>query len=202
MAHTRTRGNVQQIIGRRAVFATIALLLGTGWSFAQVPPPPPVRFVEYSAKFLCGEAKEQGAVVRPGTYETSINIHNPAFQPVIFAKKAVRAPREGDEQFRRPEFRLGRLEADFAEQVDCKVIRSLLGSPVGNDPFVEGFVVLIVIPIPWDTSHELDVVGVYTVDTPQRSISLEVVPIASRFLPIAGAEGHRLRDQLLQSKPE
>lgn len=105
MTKTRSRANVPQIIGRRAVFATIALLLGTGWSFAQVPPPPPVRFVEYSAKFLCGEAKEQtGAAVRPGTYETSVNIHNPAFQPVIFAKKAVRAPREGEEQFRRPEF--------------------------------------------------------------------------------------------------
>jgi hypothetical protein len=176
-----------------------------GSTTAQFPTALRIRlgFCPGPAKFLCGDAKEQtGAAVRPGTYETSINIHNPAFQPVIFVKKAVRAPREGDEQFRRPEFRLRRLEADFAEQVDCKVIRSLLGSPVGNDPFIEGFVVLIVIPIPWDTSHELDVVGVYTVDTPQQSISLEVVPIASRFLPVPGAEGQRLRDQLLQSKPE
>jgi hypothetical protein len=189
---------------RKAVYAAIALLLGSGPAFAQVPPvPPPVHFVEYSAKFLCGEVKDRaGAAVRPGTYETSINIHNPEFQPVIFAKKAVRAPREWEEQFRPPRFFLGKLEADFAEQIDCKLIRALLGSPAGNDPFVEGFVVLIVIPIPWNTSHELDVVGVYTVDTPQQSISLEVVPIAARPLPLPGAEGQTLRDQLLQSKPE
>jgi hypothetical protein len=100
------------------------------------------------------------------------------------------APTDGSINPHRPEFRLGRLEADFAEQVDCKVIRSLLGSPVGNDPFIEGFVVLIVIPIPWDTSHELDVVGVYTVDTPQKSISLEVVPIACLNSGLA----HRLQE--------
>jgi hypothetical protein len=39
----------------RGVFATIVLLLGSASAFAQVPVP--VRFVEYSAKFLCGDAK-------------------------------------------------------------------------------------------------------------------------------------------------
>jgi hypothetical protein len=51
-------------------------LLGSASAFAQVPVP--IRFVEYSAKFLCGDAKDPGAAaVRPGNYETSINIHNP-----------------------------------------------------------------------------------------------------------------------------
>jgi hypothetical protein len=64
--------------------------------------------------------------------------------------------------------------------------------------------VLVVIPIPWNTPpRELDVVGVYTVDTPPRSISLELVQIAPRFLPVPGAAGQSLRDQLLrQLKPE
>lgn len=185
---------------RRAVFATIALLLGSASAFAQEQ----IHFIEYSAKYLCGEAKE-GASVRPGTYETSINIHNPDFfQRVYFAKKAVRAPRQGDPQPRKlPPFEGGFLDADFAERIDCKKIRDLLGQ-AGNDPFIEGFVVLVVIPIPWNTPpRELDVVGVYTVDTPPRSISLEMLPIAPRLQHVPGAAGHNLRDQLLRRlKPE
>jgi hypothetical protein len=187
--------------------ATIVLLLGSTSAFAQAAVP--IRFVQYSAKFLCGDAKDpSNTAVRPGIYETSINIHNPELpvpgsQPVIFVKKAVRSPREGEQHFPRPEFRRGSLEADFAEQVDCKIIRSLLGSPTGDAPFIEGFVVLIVFPSPLNTPHELDVVGVYTVDIPQQSISLEIVPIAPRTLSLPGPAGRRLRDQLLkQAKPE
>ena|SRR2546425_1061247 len=188
------------MILRRGVFAAIALLLGSASAFAQAQ----IRLNQYSAKFLCGDAKELGTTVRPGTYETSINIHNPQFQPVRFVKKAVRAPREGERQFPRPEFRVPRepLEADFAEQIDCKLIRALLGSPAGNDPFIEGFVVLIAIPSQQTNPEALDVVGVYTVDTPQQSISLEVVPVAARVLTFGGAAGRRMLDQLLQSKPE
>ena len=189
----------------RGVFATIVLLLGSASAFAQVAVP--VRFVEYSAKFLCGDAKDPGAAaVRPGVYETSINIHNPELpgtqQPVIFVKKAVRAPREGEEPLKFGRFRLDKLPADFAEQVDCKIIRSLL-DPSALAPFIEGFVVLIVFPSPLTTPHELDVVGVYTVDTPQGGISLEMVPIAPRVLPLPTAAGRKLLDQLQeQSKPE
>src|SRR6266567_2109878 len=142
---------------RRGVFATIVLLLGSASAFAQAAPPVagvpvPITFVEYSAKFLCGvvDAREPAAV-RPGVYETSINIHNPELpgtqQPVIFAKKAVRAPREGEEPFKFGRFAVDRLPADFAEQVDCKIIRSLL-DPSALTPFIEGFVVLIVFPSP------------------------------------------------------
>jgi len=183
------------------VFATIALLLGSASAFAQEQ----IRFIEYSAKFLCGEARE-GVSVRPGTYETSINIHNPQLfvESVTFVKKAVLAPRQGDPQRFKPQFRdKSELGADYAERVDCKKIRDLLG-PAGGDPFIEGFVVLVVLPIPWPSEpRELDVVAVYTVDTPPRSISLEITTIAPRILSYPGQVGHALRDRLLrQSKPE
>jgi len=61
----------------RGVLAAVVLLLGSVFAFAQ-PVPVPVQFNEYSAKFLCGEARGPEGV-RPGTYETSINIHNPQF---------------------------------------------------------------------------------------------------------------------------
>lgn len=189
----------------RGVFAAIVLLLGSASAFAQVAAP--VRFVQYSAKFLCGDAKDAGgAAVRPGVYETSINIHNPELpgtqQPVVFVKKAVRAPREGEEPFKFGRFHLDKLGADLAEHVDCKVIRSLL-DPSALAPFIEGFVVLIVFPSPLTIPHELDVVGVYTVDTPQGGISLEMVPVAPRVLSLPIVAGRRLMDQLQQqSKPQ
>ena len=191
------------MILRRAVLAT-ALLLGSDWALAQVPVPPTVQFIEYSAKFLCGEARE-GASVRPGTYDTSINIHNPDFfENACFAKKAVLAPRQGDAQ-KKPKFGdRSELEPDYAERVDCKVIRGKLFDPPNNDPFIEGFVVLVSLPIPWpNPARELDVAAVYTVDTPPRSISLEIKTIAPRMLSLPSQVGHALRDRLLrQLKPQ
>jgi hypothetical protein len=184
----------------RGVFATMVLLLGSVSAFAQ-PVPVPVIINEYSAKFLCGDAKE-AAGVRPGIYETSINIHNPALwfpppgpDPVSFGKKVVLSPREG-ENFPPWGRAGGTLPPDAADQVDCKLIRSILNNPPA--PFIEGFLVLLVPPYPLPVPHELDVVGVYTVDTPQGSISLEMVPIATRALSFPWPEGTRIRDELLR----
>jgi hypothetical protein len=142
--------------------------------------------------------------VRPGTYETSINIHNADFfESACFAKKVVLAPRQGDTQ-KKPQGDTSELRPDYAERVDCKVIRGQLFHPPNNDPFIEGFVVLVSLPIPWpNPARELDVVTVYTVDTPPRSISLEIKTIAPRFLSVPGQVGHGLRERLLRRlKPE
>jgi hypothetical protein len=186
--------------GRRSVLVAVALVLGTASAFAQTQ----VRFVEYSAKFLCGvsDGKEAGsAAVRPGTYETTINIHNPQLPTnplpfVVFAKKAVLAPPEGEKPIPPSKFRVDRLQADFAEQVDCKIIRDMLG-PAGVAPFIEGFLVLYVVGQPLSVAHELDVVGVYTVDTPAQSISLEMMPIAPRVLTLPGPAGRQLRERIM-----
>jgi len=118
-------------------------------------------FAEYSAKFLCGVVKEEGAApVRPGWYDTSIDIHNPQLVPgAIFFKKLVLAPREGEKPLPPSRFRRDVLKPDFAQPVDCKIIRSMLGNQ-GGTPFVEGFVVLIAAPEKETTASELDVVGV------------------------------------------
>jgi hypothetical protein len=173
---------------RSGLFATAALLLGAASAVAQgpVPVPVPISVNEYSAKFLCGDAKDVIAA-RPGNYATTINIHNPQYRTVMFSKKAVRSPREGETPIPPGKLRSGlSLEPDFAEQVDCKVIRDLLGNP--SDPFIEGFVVLYVLPSQWTIPNEFDVVGVYTVDTPQQSISLEIVPVAPHAITLSGAE--------------
>jgi hypothetical protein len=140
--------------------------------------------------------------------QTSINIHNPELPTkplpnVTFIKKVVLALPEGEPPEPPSQFRRDVLRADFAEQVDCKIIRDMLG-PAGAAPFVEGFVVLIVLPDPLATAHELDVVGVYTVNTRQQSISLEMMPVAARLLTLPTAAGAMLHDQLMKEskKPE
>ncbi len=165
--------NLRRVV---AVAATI-LIGGSAAAFAQSR----IQFVEYSAKFLCGvvEEKEPGAFpVRPGLYETSINIHN-------------------------PQLPVSPLQADFAEHVDCKVIRAMLGA-AGGARFVEGFVVLITIPSPPTVTHELDVVGVYTVTSLQgQDVALEIVPTTARILPFPVEAGAKLRDKMLEdSKKE
>ena len=192
---------------RNAVAAAIVPILWSASALAQNR----IQFVEYSAKFLCGVVEEQAptaAPVRPGTYETSINIHNPQLPVsplprVTFVKKVVLALREGEEPVRPSQFHGDTLQADFAEHVDCKIIRSMLGG-AGGAAFVEGFVVLIVPPSPIAVPHELDVVGVYTVASLQgQSITLEMQPIVPRVLPLPVAAGTKLRDKLLEeSKKE
>jgi hypothetical protein len=186
----------------RGVFAAIVLLASLS-SFAQVRE---IRLVEYSAKFLCGVSEATrpgGAPVRPGVYETSINIHNPELRAesnVTFVKKVVLALPEGEKPVPPSKFRVDRLQSDFAEHVDCRIIREMLG-PAGTAPFIEGFVVLITIPSPLTTPHELDVVGVYTVDTPgtpSQSISLEMVPITPRTLVFPAAAGRQTVDKLME----
>jgi hypothetical protein len=186
----------------KSVFAAFVLALGPVSAFAQTP----IRLVEYSAKFLCGvvETKQPGsAAVRPGLYETSINIHNPELRTessVTFVKKVVLSLPEGEKPVPPSRFRVDKLQADFAEQVDCKIIREMLG-PAGAAPFIEGFVVLITIPAPITTPHELDVVGVYTVDTSAQSISLEMMPVAPRILTFPGPAGRQMI-QKLQEQPK
>jgi hypothetical protein len=78
---------------RRAV-AMIVLVLGTGSALVQGQEC--FQIAEYSAKFLCGVVEERGSTpVRPGAYETSINIHNPEIVPsVTLLMKVVLAPPE------------------------------------------------------------------------------------------------------------
>ncbi|HLJ88531.1 MAG TPA: hypothetical protein VKZ53_17050 [Candidatus Angelobacter sp.] len=167
-----------------AVAAVLAALLQPSPTVAQTQP----QFVEYSAKFVCGVAEGNQPGIRPGTYATSINIHNPQLplagtvESIIFLKKAVVSLPEGSKPIPPSRFRRDVLAADFAEEVDCKTIRSLFG--ISLPPFIEGYVVIIVPPSANASSQELDVQGIYTA-TPLNGpgIALEIVPITPRFIP-------------------
>lgn len=106
----------------------------------------------YSAKFVCGNRTTDLDVVR-GRYATTVNIHNPHFTLVPFAKKAVLALPQRSDLGRISRFVREQLPADRALGVDCRDIRELFG--VALPAFIEGFVVIY-------SPVELDVVGVYT----------------------------------------
>jgi len=174
---------------RRSVITFALACLGSMTAWAQVPQN---RFVEYAAKFLCGTVGPDPSAppdvrVRPGTYATTINIHNPQlpdFPGVTFLKKVVISVPEGSDQVTKLAIHKDILKPDLAEEVDCRIIRAMTGNTA---PFIEGFVVLIVQPLNvLPLINELDVVGVYTVTTPPsgalQSISLEIVPVPPRYI--------------------
>jgi hypothetical protein len=130
-------------------------------------------FVEYTAKFTCGTATSSNTMVQPGTYSTTVNIHNPhddifSSQPsTTFMKKAVLSLPEGTPFVPPSAFVSDTLKNDFAEEVDCKIIRAMLGASAPPPPaFIEGYVVIIVPPTSNPAggffTNELDVTAIYT----------------------------------------
>jgi len=141
----------------------LILALGSASAFAQT-------FVEYTAKFTCGVASASTPMVQPGSYSTTINIHNPhddmfsTQKSTTFLKKAVQALPEGVPPLPPSGFVTDTLVNDFAEEVDCPIIKKLLG--ITSTAFIEGYVVIIVPPTTDPAggffTNELDVNGIYT----------------------------------------
>lgn len=153
------------------------LMLLAGAAEAQLPPP----FVEWAAKFTCGqETQETDDVVR-GVYASSINIHNPqAKVPVEFIKKIVVANREG-EKFVRPKILKGALGPDQADRVDCLFIDKALNIAPGT--YIEGYVVIEVQAGVDQPAPPLDVTAKYTARGSKDEVSTEsVVPIAGKTI--------------------
>jgi hypothetical protein len=135
---------------RTRIVTILVVLAAATVAHAQVPQ---VR--QYAAKFVCGTSNGKAFNVAPGTYFTTINVHNPARTGGIkFLKKFALA--EMDEKAGKISQWFGAaLTADQAMQIDCRNIYAHLGIPVGT--FIDGFAVIELSP-----KQELDVVGVYT----------------------------------------
>jgi hypothetical protein len=155
----------------------------------------------YSAKFLCGQYQPSGVClatgvncvtdadcpagdtcdtregpVKPGNYETAINVVNPTQFPLVFVKKAVLlfnadpanpVPTPGTFEEPQPPGVLisAQLPANWGLEIDCPDIRQvLLGipppSPPTGDPsfFMKGFVVIET----FVAGELLDIVAAYT----------------------------------------
>jgi hypothetical protein len=135
---------------RTRIVTILVVLAAARAAHAQVPQ---VR--QYAAKFVCGRANAEQFNVAPGTYFTTINVHNPALVASIEFHKKFALAEMGEKAGRISPWFGGALKADEAMQIDCRNIYAHLGIPVGT--FIEGFAV-----IQLSTRQELDVVGVYT----------------------------------------
>jgi hypothetical protein len=111
---------------------------------------------QYAAKFVCGKSGGDQLNFAPGTYYTTINVHNPALVASIeFSKKFALAELNEKAGKISPWFGAG-LKPDEAMQIDCRNIYAHLNI-LPFSTFIEGFVVIQLAP-----TRELDVVGVYT----------------------------------------
>lgn len=184
-----------------------AVLLAIVVGLVSVSAMAQTQWTEYSVKFLCGtigpDLPPAAAALGQGIYNTSINIHNPqlpvpAGLKVTFGKLAIISNPEGVTPLPLTAFRVDTLQPFSGEEVDCRIIRSMLGAEDAKAPFIEGFVVLLVVPNP-PPKQELDVVGVYTVANLQgQSISLEMEPAAPRFFTLPVATAAKMREKLSQ----
>lgn len=124
--------------------------------------------VVFSAKFLCGTIPAEpglpqfpasppdlSVLLAPGTYLTTINIHNPDTLTVMFSKKAVESERQWQGPGTIGESVRDSLVWDQGLQVDCRDIQRLLRDTIPlQTHFTEGFVVV-------RSERELDVTAVY-----------------------------------------
>ena len=187
MSKTRQNLKGKSTTALTVAFVAVVVMLVTTPLFAQSTS----TYTEYAAKFLCGTPSTTSTAVAPGDYYTSINVHNPNLfstdSAISFLKKAALAHVEGATLTPPSAFKQDSLANDYAEQVTCSTVRSLLGSAAPKAPaFIEGFVVIVVPPA--SSPNQLDVVGVYT-SSNNPPTAIQIVPIAPRIItpPPAGA---------------
>ncbi|HSY50806.1 MAG TPA: hypothetical protein VLC46_18525 [Thermoanaerobaculia bacterium] len=110
---------------------------------------------QYAAKFVCGKAPNDTLNVAPGSYFTTINVHNPALVAAVEFRKKFALAEMGEKPGKISQWFPTALKADEAMQIDCRNIYAHLGIAPGT--FIDGFAVIELSP-----RQELDVVGVYT----------------------------------------
>ena len=110
----------------------------------------------------------------PGTYVTTINIHNPSLgrNPVTIYKRAVVALPESATAIAPSAFQSVSLLPGYAVEIDCADIATLLADATSG----EGFVTIL-------ATSPLDVVGVYTASGTDSKIAvaLEMLNITPRI---------------------
>ncbi|MDY7093267.1 MAG: hypothetical protein SX243_09875 [Acidobacteriota bacterium] len=103
---------------------------------------------QYAVKVVCGSAGD-GDPLHMGGYKTTVNVHNPALEPVRTRHKlAVAGPRRDGSI---SPFFQGQIGADGAQYYDCRYFHRLANTTA----LVDGFFVL-------ESQSELDVTAYYT----------------------------------------
>ncbi len=133
---------------------------------------------QYAAKLVCGVQRDPRDLrLTRGVYATTVNVHNPGPEPVVFEKTLALTYPPGDEEPGKviPIAR-ARLEPKQALAADCNEIAERVFNGSLPAPYIEGFVVI-------ESPMSLDVTAVYTSATVDekgqtgdvRSIDVEAI---------------------------
>jgi len=137
---------------RARIVTILVVLAATAAAHAQV-----LQVRQYATKFVCGKADKEIELFSfaPGTYFTSINVHNPARAATVKYRKKFALAEPEEKPGRISKWFDGDLKADEAMQIDCVNIYRHLDITPGT--FIDGFAVIEI-----STRRQLDVIGVYT----------------------------------------
>lgn len=131
---------------------------------------------EYAAKYLCGsQDNPEDPRLVPGTYRTTVNVHNPNDERVTFFKKiALTYPPEKQRPGRVVPIGLDELEYDEALKADCSEAQRL----IRQAGYVEGYLIV-------QSPLSLDVDAVYTTQISGRdgtgiATSIDIEEISER----------------------
>jgi len=158
---------------RTRILVALVLTLGAVAANAQV-----LQVRQYAAKFVCGKATDVQFGTfdfAPGSYFTTINVHNPALSGGLDFRKKFALAERNEQPGKISDWFGAALKADQAMQIDCGSIYKHLGIAPGT--FIDGFAV---IQLP-NAKAELDVVGVYTASPGTGVSSIHTERVAGRI---------------------
>ena len=158
---------------RTRILVILTLTLGAVAANAQV-----LQVKQYAAKFVCGKATDAQFGTfdfAPGSYFTTINVHNPALTTTLEFRKKFALAERNEQPGRISEWFPAALRPDQAMQIDCGSIYRHLGVPVGT--FIDGFAVIQIA----NPRAELDVDGVYTASPGTGVSSIHTERVAGRI---------------------
>lgn len=127
----------------------------------------------YSAKFVCGKTTNDHTAsftAAPGSYFTSINVHNPSGVQANIRKR-FSVGRLGEQPGPLSPFFPMVLPPARTSEIECRSINAHLNIPIGT--FIEGFAEI-------RSNVELDVVGIYTVAGAAGSVSMHMERVPKR----------------------
>ena len=125
-------------LNKIVIFGPVLAILLTISSLAYGQSADPIQDIVYNAKFVCGSIPDDTGPLRPGHYDTSINIlNNKSYKVGIFWTAVINDGPTSNAIYKN-------LEAENSTGMDCRDIKEIFG--IDNKDLIEGFV-LIKIPV-------------------------------------------------------
>lgn len=167
-----------------AIFGAILVTLLGSSALASAQSSNPIQDIVYSAKFVCGSIPDDTGPLRPGHYDTSINIlNNKGFRVGIMWTAVINDGPTSNAIFKN-------LDSENSTSMNCGDIKGIFG--IDTKELIEGFVIIkipvsslkgisneqIVLDMTADATNILDVQVFYTanaLDTLPHEIAEEKI---------------------------